>query len=114
MIPDPASVKADTRPAVSDSGLPGQLRLAELLAADMFEELGGDFVADAGVGVWHRRAVRGPQPGSGGPRDGGSSQRPQCSRILWMNGAHRTRRRRMSIVCEAREPGTFGTVGACQ
>ena len=66
MISDFASIKDETRHAASDSGLPGQLRLAELLATGMFEEVGGDFVAD--VGVWHRLSGPGaykpyPNPG---------------------------------------------------
>ena len=54
MYPDPASVKAETSHAASDSGLLGRFRLVGLLAAGMFEEVGVHFVADAGLGVWHR------------------------------------------------------------
>ena len=47
----------------------GSCGWAKLLAAGMFEEVGVHFVADAGVGVWHRPNGPEPRPGPGGPRE---------------------------------------------
>ena len=37
-----------------NSPFPRQLQLVELFAAGIFQEVGVNFVADAGVGVWRR------------------------------------------------------------
>ena len=65
MLPDPASVKAETHHAASDSGLPGQFGLPARLTADMFEEVAIDLAGGAAIGLrrWPRAAGWAGSPG---------------------------------------------------
>ena len=49
MVPDPASVKAETRHAAPESGLPGRFRLVYLRAPSEYEKVQIDLVDGAAI-----------------------------------------------------------------
>jgi len=94
MIPDPASVKAETRREASDSSLPRQFRLVSLLASSEFEKARIDLVG--GVAIRLASRLNCPTGAEYSRRCGVTLRHmPPDVRGSWNTG---------SIICRGRDP----------